>query len=154
VKPSRSFSGAVVALGLGLSAVMSNTASAQQAGTREEARALLEKAVAEVRADERGALEKFNKPEGEYRDRDLYVFCFDASSGVTTAHPLEMGQNIRDRKDEAGKAFGEEMFASAQAGVISEISYMLPRPGETEPTEKHSYYTRAGNQVCGVGYYE
>ena len=154
MKPSRSFSGIVVAMGLSLAAMMSSVASAQQGGTSKEAKALLEKAIAEVRADEKAALEKFNKADGEYRDRDLYVFCFDASSGVTTAHPTNMGQSVRDQKDETGKAFGEEMFTSAKEGGISEISYMLPRAGESEPTEKHSYYTRAGNQVCGVGYYE
>ena len=132
MKPSRSFSGVVVALGLGLSAMLSNTASALQGGTGEEAKALLEKAIAEVRADEKGALAKFNKADGEYRDRDLYVFCFDASSGATTAHPTEMGHNIREYKDESGKAYGEEIFTSAKEGVIAEISYLLPRPGETE----------------------
>jgi Single Cache domain 2 len=152
--PNRSISGVVVALGLSLAAMMFNAASAQQGGTSEEAKALLEKAIAEVRADEKGALETFNKADGEYRDRDLYVFCFDAGSGVTTAHPTNVGQNIRDERDETGKAFGEEMFTSAKEDVLSEISYKLPRPGESEPTEKHSYYTRAGNQVCGVGYYE
>ena len=127
--PNRSISGVVVALGLSLAAMMSNMASAQQGGTSEEAKALLEKAIAEVRADEKGALEELNKADGEYRDRDLYVFCFDASSGVTTAHPTETGQNIRGYKDKAGKAYGEEMFTSAKEGVISEISYMWPRPG-------------------------
>src|SRR3712207_2695355 len=110
--------GLVAALGLSLSAMMFNTALAQQGRTSEEAKALLEKAIAEVRADEKGALEKFNKADGEYRDRDLYVFCFEASSGVLTAHPTIMGQNTRDQKDETGKAFGEEMFTSAKEGVI------------------------------------
>jgi hypothetical protein len=29
-----------------------------------------------------------------------------------------------------------------------------PRPGETAPSPKTSYVTKAGNQICGVGYYE
>ena len=151
---NQSLIGIVVAFGLSLAPMTSNAASGQQGGTSEEAKALLEKAIAEVRADEKAALEKFNKADGEYRDRDLYVFCFDGSSGVTTAHPTLLGQNVRDQKDETGKAFGEEMFTSAKEGVTSEISYLWPRPGETEPTATRSYYTRAGNQVCGVGFYE
>src|SRR3712207_5335163 len=84
MNPKQRLTGIVAALSLGLSALMFSTATAAQGGTGEEAKALLEKAIAEVRSDEKGALEKFNKADGEYRDRDLYVFCFDASSGVTT----------------------------------------------------------------------
>ena len=153
MKPSRSFSGVIV-LGLSLAAMMPNAASAQQGETSREAKALLEKAIVEVRADEKAALEKFNRAVGEYRKRDLYVFCFDASSGVTTAHPTNRGRTIKGEKDQTGKAFGQEMFTSAKEGLISETSYMLPRTGESKPMKKHTYYTRAGNQVCGVGYYE
>ena len=47
----------------------------QTGGTAEEAKTMLMKAVAALRADEAKALEMFNKGEGGFRDRDLYVFC-------------------------------------------------------------------------------
>ena len=31
---------------------------------------------------------------------------------------------------------------------------MFPRPGTTEPVEKVTFVTKAGNQICGVGYYK
>ena len=33
-----------------------------------------------------GALAKFNKGEGGFKDRDLYVFCFDVNNSKFTAH--------------------------------------------------------------------
>ena len=49
-------------------------------GTAEEARALLEKAVVALKADKAKALALFNSGEDGFRDRDLYVFCADAST--------------------------------------------------------------------------
>ena len=58
---------------------LSVAAFAQQGGTAQEARAMLDKAVTAVKADKTKALDMFNKGEGGFSDRDLYVFC----SGVT-----------------------------------------------------------------------
>ena len=55
--------------------------------TSEEARAMLEKAVAAIKKDKAKALDMFNKGEGGFKDRDLYVFCANASDGIMTAHP-------------------------------------------------------------------
>ena len=54
-------------------------------GTSEEAKAMLEKAVAAVKQDKAKALDMFNKGEGGFKDRDLYVFCANASDGIVTA---------------------------------------------------------------------
>src|SRR4029079_6914713 len=56
-------------------------------GTSEEAKALLEKAVAAVKQNKAKALDMFTKGEGGFKDRDLYVFCANASDGIMTAHP-------------------------------------------------------------------
>src|SRR6516164_7166864 len=64
------------------------TAFAQQGGTEQEAKAMLQKAVAAVKADRDVALEMFNKGEGGFRDRDLYPFCFRAADGKAVATPL------------------------------------------------------------------
>ena len=61
--------GAVAAL------TLSAAAFAQQGGTAEEARAMLDKAVAAVKADQAVALAMFLKGEGGYLDRELYPFC-------------------------------------------------------------------------------
>ena len=63
------------------------TSRAGQYGTPEEAKAMLEKAVAAVKQDKAKALDMFNKGEGGFKDRDLYVSCANASDGIVTAIP-------------------------------------------------------------------
>ena len=122
-------------------------------GTPAEAKAMLEKAVAEIKKDKAKALEMFTKGEGGFKDRDLYPYC-GGPDGKFTAHPKLVGQSLKDLKDKAGKPLGEEIYAKAKEGVISEMSYMWPRPNETEPVQKVVYFTKVGDQVCAVGYYK
>jgi len=136
------------------------TAFAQQGqlGTAQEARAMLDKAVAAVKADQAVALAMFNKGEGGFRDRDLYPFCFRISDGKGLAGPVAVasGVDARTLKDPTGN-FGLELYAAAQKpeGQVTEVSYMFPKPGTTAPAvPKVSYVTRAGDLGCGVGYYK
>ena len=68
---------------------LSAAAFAQQGGTEQEARAMLTKAVAAVKADQAVALAMFQKGEGGFEDRDLYPFCFRATDGkALSVRPL------------------------------------------------------------------
>lgn len=126
---------------------------AAEFGTAAEAKAMLEKAVAEVKKDKAGALGKFAKGEGGFKDRDLYPFC-GGPDGNFTAHPSLTGKSLKELKDKSGKALGEEMYKVAQEGKIAEVAYMWPRPGGTDPVQKVSFVTKVGDQVCAVGYYK
>jgi signal transduction histidine kinase len=128
---------------------------AQDHGTAEEARAMLEAAVAALEADEAAALTAFTAGEPPFRDRDLYVFCAGAD-GIMSAHGANtalIGENLRALADVNGFAFGEAFYATAVAGEYRTVEYHWPRPGESEPAAKVSYLTMAGDQLCGVGYY-
>jgi hypothetical protein len=139
---------------------LSQTAFAQQLGTAQEARAMLAKAVAAVKADQAVALAMFIKGEGGFKDRDLYPFCFRVADGKALASPLAVpaGTDVRSLKDPGGKTYGLELYAAAQKpeGQITEISdYMFPKPGTTAPAvAKVSFVTRVGDLGCGVGYYK
>jgi hypothetical protein len=151
--------------------MLSSTASAQQPGqfgNADEAKAMLAKAVAAVKADKAKALEMFNKGEGGFLDRDLYPFCFNISDGkhrATQAKQL-VDQDIRTLKDPTGKAFGLELYAAAQKpeGQITEVTYTFPKPvadttpGQnvrfTTPGQKVSFVTRAGDLGCAVGHFK
>jgi hypothetical protein len=64
---------------------LSPTAFAQPAsqfGNADQAKAMLVKAVAAVKADKTKALDMFNKGESGFLDRDLYVFCDNVSDGL------------------------------------------------------------------------
>ena len=136
-------------------AAFAATAAAQgQYGTAPEAKAMLEKAVAAVKADKAKALADFQAGAGGFKDRDLYVFCA-GPDGIITAHPSIKGQQIKSLVDKNGKKLGEEIVANAADGKIAEVSYMWPRPGaDTTPVQKVSYVTKVADQVCGVGYYK
>ena len=90
---------------------LSPAAFAQQTGgTADEAKAMLMKAVAAVKADKTKALEMFNNGEGGFLDRDLYVFCANVSDGknVAIGNPNAkqlLGVDVRTLKDAAGKTF-------------------------------------------------
>jgi hypothetical protein len=156
-------------IGAAVAALMlSSIAFAQQPsqfGNADEAKAMLAKAVAAVKADKAKALGMFNKGEGGFLDRDLYPFCFNISDGkhlATQAKQL-MGQDIRILEDPTGKAFGLELYAAAQKpeGQITEVANMFPKPvadGQnlrfTTPGQKVSFVTRAGDVGCAVGYFK
>src|SRR5262245_43128062 len=93
---------AYVALPIALLLAVTGPTRAAQYGTAEEAKAMLEKAVAAVKADKAKALDMFNKGEGGFKDRDLYVACANASDGVVTAHPYLKGEYLQDIKGKKG----------------------------------------------------
>jgi hypothetical protein len=138
--------------------MLSNAAFAQKAesGSAAEAKALLEKAVAALKADEAGALAKFNAADGGFRDRDLYVYCFDAGTGLFTAQAKAalVGTDVRALKEKDGAPLGQKLFDAAKEGAITTVDYNFPRPGGADPVPKEAYLTRVGAQGCGVGYYK
>jgi signal transduction histidine kinase len=134
--------------------VLAGAASAAEFGTAAEAKAMLDKAVAAVKADKAKALAQFNAGQGGFKDRDLYPFCASAADGNFSAHPALLGKSMKELKDKTGKAMGEEMLKVAAEGKVAEVSYMWPRPGAADPVQKISYVTKVGDQVCGVGYYK
>jgi signal transduction histidine kinase len=144
---------------LGIAALIASLSAtslyAEGSGTAAEAKAMLEKAVAAVKADKDKALAAFNAGTDGFKDRDLYPFCFNLADGtITAAPPSVKGKDVKTLKDPTGKAFGEEIYKAAQDGKMNEVSYMFPRPGTTEPVAKISFVTKAGDQGCGVGYYK
>jgi signal transduction histidine kinase len=142
------FIAAVALLGLG-------AAAPAEYGTAEQARAMLEKAVAAIGKDEAAALKAFSAGTDGFRDRDLYVFCA-RTDGRVDAHvdPQQIGRNIKDVYDIDGVAFGQEMMSVAREGALTGVSYMWPTPGTLVPVQKVTFVTRVADQVCGVGYYK
>src|SRR5665213_932536 len=115
-------------------------------GTADQAKAMLLKAEAAVKADKTKALKMFNTGEGGFLDRDLYVFCANTGDGkiVAQGNPNRkdtLGQDQRTLKDSTGKNFGAELYAAGQKpeGQITKVRYMFVRPGsDTKPVPKVS----------------
>jgi hypothetical protein len=132
----------------------SGPAAQAQFGTEAEAKAMLNRAVAAVKENKEKALETFNKGAGGFKDRDLYVFCANASDGTLTAHPHLKGEHLQDIVGKKGFPLGKVIMETASEGKIDQVTYWWPRPGSDKPLEKHSFYTKVADQNCGVGYYK
>jgi hypothetical protein len=124
------------------------TGHADEFGTAEEAKAMLNRVVAALKDDKRKALEDFNDGNGGFKDRDLYVLCANASDGMITASPSSNGMNLNDFPP------GKNVMKTATVGEVRETTYWWPRPGSIKPLKKHTFYTKVGDQICGVGYWE
>jgi signal transduction histidine kinase len=131
-------------------------AASSDHATAADARAMLDRAVAALKSDPAAALASFNKADGGFRDRDLYVVCFDEQTGVVQAHvdPKQLGVDIRTVKQPDGTPLGQMLFDAAKEGTVTTVDYQYPMPGSTTPVAKQSFVTRVGNEGCLVGYYK
>ena len=129
--------------------------SAQQLGTAEDARTMLDRAVGALKSNEATALSEFNDPSNkQFHDRDLYVFCYNLSDGKITAYesPALLNIDVRTlalKDDPIGQRAYQAVQNAAEASVVT-IDYNFPKPGTTEPVPKQTLETRIGNQGCGV----
>jgi signal transduction histidine kinase len=151
----------VFALAAG-AALFAATASAQMMahqGTAADAKAMLDKTVAAIKADKAKTLDEINKGENGFLQGDIYPFCFNLSDGIliAVANPNakgNLGKDIRSNKDATGDAYGERLYAAAQKGS-GEVSYMFPKAGaDKTPVAKVSFVASAAGLGCGVGYYK
>jgi cytochrome c len=128
-------------------------------GTAEQARAMLDRAVAALKADQSKALAAFNDPQNkEFRDRDLFVYCFDTGDGKFTAYEMSalIGADIRQFKlyNEPMGQRSYDVVHDAPEGTVVSVDYRMPKPNETKPSAKEALETRVGNQACGVSYFK
>lgn len=135
---------------------------AAQSGTPDEAKAMLRRAAAAVRADKDKALFLFNNGDGGFKDRDLYPFCVNVSDGKMLANGFAkqlIGQDARALKDSTGKAFGQEVYEAvvkAKDGeIIESTPFLFARPGaDATLVPKVIFVEKIGDIFCGVGYYK
>jgi signal transduction histidine kinase len=151
---------APIAYALAFAAASAMFATAALAlGTADDAKAMLEKTVAAIKADKAKTLDEINKGENGFLAGDIYPFCFNLSDGtnVAVANPNAkalIGKDVRTFKDATGDNYGERLYAAAQKGS-GEVSYMFPKPGpDKTPAQKVSFVTAVDGLGCGVGYYK
>jgi hypothetical protein len=128
-------------------------------GTAEQARALLDRAVTALKADQHRALAEFNDPHNkDFHDLDLFVYCFNTADGKFSSYelPALIGADIRQFKlyNEPIGQRSYDVVRDAPAGTIVSVDYRMPKPGETEPSPKQALETRVGDQACGVSYFK
>ena len=151
----------VVACGMTAVVVLwsAGAVAAQQLGTADEARAMLDRAIGALEANEDTALSQFNDPSNkQFRDHDLYVFCYNMSDGKITAYesPALLNVDVRSlslRDDPVGKRTYEAAQNAPEGSVVT-VDYKLPKPGTTVPAPKQTVEARVGKQSCGVTFFK
>jgi cytochrome c len=127
--------------------------SGEEYGSSAEAKGMLQRAIAAVKADKGGAIAKFNHNDPAFRDRDLFVFCFNRNNGKFTAHEAMVDWDVRSLQDIWGSPFGEQMF-TVKDGQTIEVAYLWPVPGSTSLAPRRAYVMTVGDQACGVSAYQ
>jgi cytochrome c len=132
-------------------------AYAGDTGTREEAVAMVKKAVAYIQANGKDkAFEEFSNQKGQFVDRDLYVVAYDLT-GKCLAHGQKanmVGKDLIDMKDPDGKEFIKERIElmKKQNAVWQDYKFMNPITKQIEP--KSMYLERCQDFAVGCGIYK
>jgi cytochrome c len=133
-----------------VAATLSAGALCADGGTREEAKAMAEKAAAHFReVGAATAFADFMKP--EWRDRDLYVVALktDGMMQANGAMPATVGHNNMAVRDVDGKLFVQEQVAVKDAAWVE---YKWKNPVSNAVEKKAMYIIRASDDfVIGVG---
>ena len=125
-------------------------------GAPEEARDLLGRAAAALRADPKEALAAFNNPSSRFTHYDLYVFVVGINDGkfyAMGANPGLVGLDVKDLKDAAGKPIIQDMIAIVKDKGTGVYDYVWRNPANNKVEPKHSYIERVDDYLIGVGYY-
>ncbi len=144
---------AVTAVLVGLSA---SAWGAEQA-TKDEAVAMVKKAVAVVKSDgAEKAYAAFVDKGGKFVDRDLYVVVYGLN-GVVLAHGANaklIGKDLSDAQDVDGKYYVKERVALAnkQADFWQDYKFVNPVSKKVEP--KQMYCQRLNETAVCAGIYK
>lgn len=134
---------------------LSINAQASDMGTVEEAKAMSESAAALVNNQGEAAFETFSA-EGDYKNKDLYVFCMDMEGKILShaVKPDLVGKNLINFDKYGDKLFVNMIeVASSEAGQ-GWVDYKWPYPGTEELKSKKSYVIKNEKGFfCGVGAY-
>ncbi|MCG5516211.1 MULTISPECIES: cache domain-containing protein [unclassified Ectothiorhodospira] len=145
-----------ILIGIAAAALMA-PAFADEMATPDEAKAMSEKAQSAVNEmGSEAAFAAFADPEGDFQEKDLYVFCMDMD-GVMLSHAVKpelAGKNLLDF-NEYGDLLFQDMVTLAQESGEGWVDYNWPYPGTDEIKQKTSYIaTNDEGFFCGVGAYK
>jgi cytochrome c len=125
------------------------------AGTAEDAKAMVEKAVAYLKANGKDkAFSEFNNAQGQFVKGDLYIWVM-GGNGVILSHgvsPKLIGKDLTALRDSDGKLFIKEMLEMAKTRDSGWSDYKWVNPVTKNIEAKSTYYTRndQGIVCCGI----
>jgi cytochrome c len=142
--------GCVLAAGAGV-------AAAADMGTKDEAVAMVKKAVDFIKANGADkAYAEFSNPKGQFVDRDLYIAVYDMS-GKCLAHGANakmIGRDLLDNKDVDGKEFVKERIEMMKKQPSGWQDYKFRNPTSNQVEPKAMYIERVNDVIVGCGIYK
>ena len=126
-------------------------------GTANEAKGLVEKASAYVKAEgKEKAFAEFSNSSGKFVDRDLYIFVVDFS-GLTLAHGGNaklVGKNMLELKDADGEFFIKKFIEMAKTKGSGWVDYKWVNPVTKKIEPKSTYIQKVDEYFLGCGIYK
>lgn len=146
---------AVIGLILILGASLSFAADA---GSKEEAVALVKKAIEYLKANgkDKAYAEFTNNTTGQFKDRDLYIVVYDMNAKCL-AHGQKksmVGKDLIDFKDVDGKEFMKERVALMKANNTAWQDYKFMNPVTKKIEPKSMYLEKFEDVIVGAGIYK
>jgi cytochrome c len=137
--------------------IMVSWAQAADKGTADEAKGLIEKAAAYIKANgKEKACEEFSNPKGKFADRDLYIFANDLT-GKTLAHggnPKLVGKDMSNLQDAKGEYFIKKMNELAKTKGSGWVDYQWTNPVSKKIEPKSTYVLKIDDYYLGCGIYK
>jgi cytochrome c len=120
--------------------------------------ALVDTAAALVDIKGKAAFSEFRERGSKWWSGDVYIFAYapDGTVLLNPAFPTREGHSYHGETDKKGKAFHDELIKTAQTKGSGWVDYWLPKPGQTEPSQKWSYVRAVkaeGIVLVGAGIY-
>lgn len=132
-------------------------ATADERGTADQAKALLDQAFAHYKAAGREkAVADFNNKDGAFVKGDLYLFCYNVDKTLTVhgVNAKLIGRTLGGMKDADGKDFTAEIFNGGMTKGSGAVDYRWSNPLTKKIEQKSSFYQKFGDEVCSVGFYK
>jgi signal transduction histidine kinase len=136
--------------------IMSFTGQLYAAGTTDEAKAMVGKAAAFMKANGKEKSFKEFSEGTQFKKDDLYVFVIDMK-GITLAHggnPKLVGKDMSGLKDADGKLFIKDMIDGATAKGSGWSDYKWTNPVTKKIDPKSTYFQKVDDVILGCGVYK
>lgn len=131
--------------------------AADEHGTKEEAKAMTERAVEHLKkVGPDKAFKDFMEDKASWRAKDMYVFAL-TMNGVMLSHAnvKSIGKDLSGYEDSSGKFYIKELAKVAQVKGSGWVEYETTNPQTKTPEHKVSYVVKMPNYdgFIGVGVY-
>lgn len=128
----------------------------EEFATAKEAEAMVNKAVASIKANKQKTLDEITAKDAKWVDRDLYAMVYDMNGKVVAhgANPKMVGKELIELKDADGKAFVKERVELAKSKGKFWQDYKFTDPLTRKLLAKTAYCDKEADLIVCAGVYK